>query len=159
VTRVEIKNIMPPDPIREAMEKQMMAERNKRAVITEAEGIKASAITKAEGNKQAMILNAEAEKQTIVLHAEAEKERRIREAEGQAQAIADVKKAEADGIRMVKEAGADDAVVKLRSLDALTQVANGQSVKIIVPSDIQNMAGLLTALKESATDPKTTEAK
>jgi len=142
VTRVEIKNIMPPDPIREAMEKQMMAERNKRAVITEAEGIKASAITKAEGNKQAMILNAEAEK-----------ERRIREAEGQAQAIQEVKKAEAEGIRMLKEAGADDAVVKLKSLDTLAQVANGQSVKIIVPSDIQNMAGLLTALKESVNDP------
>jgi len=149
VTRVEIKNILPPDPIREAMEKQMMAERNKRAVITEAEGIKASAITKAEGNKQAMILNAEAEKQTIVLKAEAEKERRIREAEGQAEAIQSIKKAEAEGIRMIKEAGADDAVLKLRSLDTLSKVADGQATKIIVPSDIQNMAGLLTSLKET----------
>ena len=138
VNRVELKNILPPDAIREAMEKQMKAEREKREVVT-----------LAQGNKEAAILNAEAEKQTAILHAEAEKERRIREAEGQAQAIRAVKEAEAEGIRMLKEAGADESVIRLRSLDTLAKVAEGESTKILIPSDIQNMAGLLTSLKES----------
>ncbi len=153
VTRVEIKNILPPDPIKDAMEKQAMAERNKRAAITEAEGIKISAITKAEGSKQSAILTAEAEKQQTILHAEADKEKQIQESEGRAEAILKIQKAEADGIRLIKEAGADDAVLRLKSLEAFIQVANGQSTKVIIPSDLQNMAGLLSALKES-TDAK-----
>ena len=149
VNRVELKNILPPDAIREAMEKQMKAEREKREVVTLAQGKKESAVLTAQGNKEAAILNAEAEKQTAILHAEAEKERRIREAEGQAQAIRAVKEAEAEGIRMLKEAGADESVIRLRSLDTLAKVADGDSTKILIPSDIQNMAGLLTSLKES----------
>ncbi|MBQ7535630.1 MAG: paraslipin [Stomatobaculum sp.] len=149
VNRVELKNILPPDAIREAMEKQMKAEREKREVVTLAQGKKESAVLTAQGNKEAAILNAEAEKQTAILHAEAEKERRIREAEGQAQAIRAVKEAEAEGIRMLKEAGADDAVIRMKSLDTLAKVAEGDSTKILIPSDIQNMAGLLTSLKES----------
>ena len=149
VNRVELKNILPPDAIREAMEKQMKAEREKREVVTLAQGKKESAVLTAQGNKEAAILNAEAEKQTAILHAEAEKERRIREAEGQAQAIRAVKEAEAEGIRMLKEAGADESVIRLRSLDTLATVAEGESTKILIPSDIQNMAGLLTSLKES----------
>ena len=148
VNRVELKNILPPDAIREAMEKQMKAEREKREVVTLAQGKKESAVLTAQGNKEAAILNAEAEKQTAILHAEAEKERRIREAEGQAQAIRAVKEAEAEGIRMLKEAGADESVIRLRSLDTLAKVAEGDSTKILIPSDIQNMAGLLTSLKE-----------
>ena len=150
VNRVELKNILPPDAIREAMEKQMKAEREKREVVTLAQGKKESAVLTAQGNKEAAILNAEAEKQTAILHAEAEKERRIREAEGQAQAIRAVKEAEAEGIRMLKEAGADQSVIKIRSLEALEKVSNGQSTKIIIPSDIQNMAGIVTAVKELA---------
>ena len=149
VNRVELKNILPPDAIREAMEKQMKAEREKREVVTLAQGKKESAVLTAQGNKEAAILNAEAEKQTAILHAGAEKERRIREAEGQAQAIRAVKEAEAEGIRMLKEAGADESVIRLRSLDTLAKVAEGDSTKILIPSDIQNMAGLLTSLKES----------
>ena len=149
VNRVELKNILPPDAIREAMEKQMKAQREKREVVTLAQGKKESAVLTAQGNKEAAILNAEAEKQTAILHAEAEKERRIREAEGQAQAIRAVKEAEAEGIRMLKEAGADESVIRLRSLDTLAKVAEGESTKILIPSDIQNMAGLLTSLKES----------
>ena len=149
VNRVELKNILPPDAIREAMEKQMKAEREKREVVTLAQGKKESAVLTAQGNKEAAILNAEAEKQTAILHAEAEKERRIREAEGQAQAIRAVKEAEAEGILMLKEAGADESVIRLRSLDTLAKVAEGDSTKILIPSDIQNMAGLLTSLKES----------
>ena len=149
VNRVELKNILPPDAIREAMEKQMKAEREKREVITLAQGKKESAVLTAQGNKEAAILNAEAEKQTAILHAEAEKERRIQEAEGQAQAIREVKQAEAEGIRMLREAGADDAVIRLRSLETLARMSEGESTKIIIPSEIQGMAGLLTALKES----------
>ena len=165
VNRVELKNILPPDAIREAMEKQMKAEREKREVITLAQGKKESAVLTAQGNKEAAILNAEAEKQTAILHAEAEKERRIREAEGQAEAIRKVreaeaegvkllKEAEAEGIRAVKSAGADDAVIRLRGFEALTQVADGKSTKILIPSDIADLSGLLTALKESAGEPR-----
>ena len=149
VNRVELKNILPPDAIREAMEKQMKAEREKREVITLAQGKKESAILTAQGNKEAAILNAEAEKQTTIRHAEAEKEKRIQEAQGQAEAIRQMKEAEAEGIRMLKNAGADDAVLRLRSLETFAKVADGQSTKILIPSDIQNMAGLLTSLKES----------
>ena len=150
VNRVELKNILPPDAIREAMEKQMKAEREKRELITLAQGKKESAVLNAQGNKEAAILNAEAEKQTAILRAEAEKERKIQEAEGQAKAIRAVKEAEAEGIRLIREAGADEAVLRLRGLDALTRVADGRATKIVIPSDIQNMAGLVTALKETA---------
>ena len=154
VNRVELKNILPPDAIREAMEKQMKAEREKREVITLAQGKKESAVLTAQGNKEAAILNAEGEKQTAILRAEADKERRIREGEGQAAAIRAVKQAEADGIRLIKEAQADDAVIRLRSLETFAKVADGKSTKIIIPSGIQDMAGLLSALKESVSDPK-----
>ncbi len=149
VNRVELKNILPPDAIREAMEKQMKAEREKREVITLAQGKKESAVLTAQGNKEAAILNAEAEKQTAILHAEAEKERCIQEAEGQARAIRALKEAEAEGIRLLREAGADDAVIRLRSLETLSKMAEGESTKIIIPSEIQGMAGLLAGLKES----------
>ena len=152
VNRVELKNILPPDAIREAMEKQMKAEREKREVITLAQGKKESAILTAQGNKEAAILNAEAEKQTTILHAEAEKEKRIQEAQGQAEAIRQMKEAEAEGIRMLKNAGADDAVIRLRSLETFAKVADGQSTKILIPSDLQDMSGLLTALKETVKD-------
>lgn len=152
VNRVELKNILPPDAIREAMEKQMKAEREKREVITLAQGKKESAILTAQGNKEAAILNAEAEKQTTILHAEAEKEKRIQEAQGQAEAIRQMKEAEAEGIRMLKNAGTDDAVLRLRSLETFAKVADGQSTKILIPSDLQDMSGLLLSLKETVKD-------
>lgn len=152
VNRVELKNILPPDAIREAMEKQMKAEREKRESITLAEAQKQSAVLTAEGNKQAAILNAEADKQRTILAAEAQKEKEIREAEGRAQAIRAIKEAEAEGIRRIREAGADDAVIRLKSLETFTKVANGQATKILIPSDIQNMTGLLAALKEATKD-------
>ena len=153
VNRVELKNILPPDAIREAMEKQMKAEREKRESITLAEAKKQSAVLTAEGNKQAAILNAEADKQKTILAAEAQKEKEIREAEGRAQAILDVQRAEAEGIRLLKEAGADDAVLRIRSLETFAKVSEGKATKIIIPSDIQNMAGLLSSLKESLVSP------
>lgn len=163
VTRVELKNILPPDSIQEAMEKQMKAEREKREAIRLAEGKKQSAILIAEGNKEAAILQAEAEKRTAILRAEAEKERRIREAEGEAEAIMKVKQAEADGYRMVKQAeaegiqtirqaGADERVLQLRGLEALEEMARGKATKLIVPSELQNLTGLLASLKESVKD-------
>ena len=153
VNRVEVKNITPPAAIQQAMEKQMKAEREKREAVLLAEGQKQSAITIAEGNKQAMILSAEAEKQKTILNAEAEKERQIREAEGQAEAIRNVQQATADGIRMIREAGADNAVLTLQSYEALKEVSKGQATKLIIPSDIQGIAGLAAALKEAVTDP------
>ena len=150
VNRVELKNILPPDAIREAMEKQMKAEREKRESITLAEAKKQSAVLTAEGNKQAAILNAEADKQKTILAAEAQKEKEIREAEGRAQAILDVQRAEAEGIRLLREARADEAVLRIRALEAFTKVSNGRSTKIIIPSDLQNMSGLVSALRESS---------
>ena len=153
VNRVELKNILPPEAIREAMEKQMKAEREKREAITLAEGKKEAAIQTAQGNKEAAILNAEADKKKTILAAEAQKEKEIQEAEGRAQAILSVQRAEAEGIRLLKEAGADDAVLRIRSLEAFVKVSEGKATKIIIPSDIQNMAGLLNGLKESLSSP------
>lgn len=148
ITRVELKNINPPEQIRDAMEKQMKAEREKREKILFAEGEKQSQITVAEGEKQSKILQAEADKQATILRAEAEREKRIREAEGQAEAIRNIQKANADGITMLKEAGADESVLTLKSLEAFEKASNGQATKIIVPSNIQGIAGLAQSLKE-----------
>ena len=159
VNRVELKNIIPPAEIQNAMEKQMKAERERREAVTRAEGEKTASVTVAEGKKEAAILEAEAEKQSAILHAEAEKEKRIKEAEGRAEAIRVTKQAEAEGIRMVKEAeaagirmvkdaGADEAVIKLESLEAFKAAANGAANKIIIPSEIQGLAGLAASAKE-----------
>ncbi len=148
VNRVEVKNITPPAAIQQAMEKQMKAEREKREAVLLAEGEKQAAITIAEGNKQAQILSAEAEKRTVILAAEADKEKQIREAEGEAEAIKNVQQATAEGIRMIREAAADEAVLTIKALDAFAAASNGQATKIIIPSDIQGIAGLATSLKE-----------
>ena len=148
VNRVEVKNIMPPEAIREAMEKQMRAERERREKILIAEGQKQSEILVAEGQKQARILEAEAQKQATILHAEAEKEAQIRKAEGEAQAIREVQQATASGLQMIKEVNVDEAVIKLRSLETLEKDANGQATKIIVPADFQNLAGVVSAIGE-----------
>ena len=148
VNRVEVKNIMPPEAIREAMEKQMRAERERREKILIAEGQKQSEILVAEGQKQARILEAEAQKQATILHAEAEKEAQIRKAEGEAQAIREVQQATAAGLQMIKDVRIDEAVVKLRSLETLEKAANGQATKIIVPADFQNLAGVVSAIGE-----------
>lgn len=152
VTRVELKNIIPPAAIQEAMEKQMKAERERREAILIAEGEKKSTVLVAEGKKESAILEAEAEKQAAILRAEAEKEKMIREAEGEAEAILKVQQANADGIRFLKEAGADESVLTLKSLEALKDMADGKATKIIVPSDLQGLAGLATSLKEIMTD-------
>ena len=149
VKRVELKNIIPPAAIQDAMEKQMNAERERREAILRAEGEKTSTILVAEGKKESAILDAEAEKEAAILRAEAKKEATIREAEGQAEAILAVQKANADGIRFIKEAGADDAVIQLKSLEAFAKAADGQATKIIIPSEIQGMAGTLKALAET----------
>ena len=152
VNRVELKNIIPPAAIQDAMEKQMKAERERREAILIAEGQKKSTILVAEGKKESAILDAEAEKQAAILKAEAQKERMIKEAEGQAQAVLKVQQATAEGLRMIKEAGADESVLTLKSLEALTKVADGKATKIIIPSEIQGIAGLATSLKEIMTD-------
>ena len=152
VNRVELKNIIPPAAIQDAMEKQMKAERERREAILKAEGEKRSTILVAEGKKQSAILDAEAEKQAAILHAEAQKERMSKEAEGQAQAVLKVQQATAEGLRMIKDAGADESVLTLKSLEALTKVADGKATKIIIPSEIQGIAGLATSLKEIMTD-------
>ncbi len=155
VNRVELKNIIPPAAIQEAMEKQMKAERERREAILKAEGEKKSTILVAEGKKESAILDAEAEKQAAILRAEAQKERMIKEAEGQAEAVLKVQSATAEGLRMIKEAGADDAVLTLKSLEAFAKAADGKATKIIIPSDIQGIAGLAASLKEVMVDKKT----
>lgn len=154
VNRVELKNIIPPREIQDAMEKQMKAERQRREAILTAEGEKASKILVAEGHKESQILNAEAEKQAAILRAEAVKEAKIREAEGEAQAILAVQKANADAIRMINEANPGEAVIAIKSLDAFAKAADGKATKIIIPSEIQSLAGLATGLKELVTDAK-----
>ena len=152
VNRVELKNIMPPAAIQDAMEKQMKAERERREAILRAEGEKKSTILVAEGKKEAAILDAQAEKEAAILRAEAQKEKMIREAEGQAKAIETVQQANAEGIRLIKAAGADEAVLTLKSLEALKNLADGQATKIVVPSDLQGLAGLATSFKEIMSD-------
>ncbi|MBR2578452.1 MAG: SPFH/Band 7/PHB domain protein [Erysipelotrichaceae bacterium] len=148
VNRVELKNIQPPVAIREAMEKQMKAEREKRAAILTAEGEKQSMILQAEGTKESAVLNAEAKKQATILAAEAEKEKEIKEAEGQAEAIRKIHEATAYGLQALKAAGADEKVLRLKSLETMEKVADGQATKIIVPSDLQGIAGIVSAIKE-----------
>lgn len=148
VNRVELKNIIPPAAIQDAMEKQMKAERERREAILRAEGEKKSTILVAEGNKESAILDAEADKQAAILNAEARKEAAIREAEGEAEAIRTVQKAKAEGIRFLKEAGADQAVLTMKSLEAFEKAADGKATKIIIPSEIQNIAGLVKSVVE-----------
>lgn len=150
VKRVELKNIMPPKAIQDAMEKQMKAERERREAILRAEGEKKSTILVAEGQKESVILEAEAAKQAAILKAEAEKQKRIREAEGQAEAIRSVQKATAEGIEFIKSAGADDAVLTLKSLEAFAKAADGRATKIIIPSELQGIAGLTKTISEIA---------
>ena len=152
VNRVELKNIIPPTAIRDAMEKQMKAERERREAILRAEGEKKSTVLVAEGQKESVILEAEAAKQAAILKAEAEKEKMIREAEGEAEAIMKVQQATADGLRFLKDAGADNAVLTLRSLEAFEKAANGKATKIIIPSEIQGIAGLVKSITEVAAD-------
>ena len=158
VTRVELKNIIPPKEIQDAMEKQMKAERERRESILRAEGEKKSAILVAEGQKEAAILKAEAEKQGQILRAEAQKESAIRQAEGEAEAIRKVQEATAAGIRMINEANPSEAVLTIKSLEALEKVANGQATKLIIPSNIQGIAGLAASLKEMVTEAPAPEA-
>ena len=150
VNRVELKNIIPPAAIQDAMEKQMKAERERRESILRAEGEKKSTILVAEGKKESAILEAEAEKEAAILRAEAEKEKMIREAEGEAEAILKVQKANADGLRFIKEAGADAAVLQLKSLEAFARAADGKATKIIIPSELQGIAGLAKSVMEVA---------
>ncbi len=148
VNRVELKNIIPPAAIQDAMEKQMKAERERREAILRAEGEKKSTILVAEGNKESAILDAQAEKEAAILRAEAQKEAMIRQAEGEAEAILKVQQANADGIRFLKEAGADEAVLTMKSLEAFTKAADGKATKIIIPSEIQGIAGLVKSMAE-----------
>lgn len=150
VNRVELKNIMPPKAIQDAMEKQMKAERERRESILRAEGEKRSTILVAEGEKESVILEAEASKEGAILKAEAEKQKRIKEAEGQAEAIKMVQKATAEGIEFIKAAGADGAVLTLKSLEAFAQAADGKATKIIIPSELQGIAGLTKTISEVA---------
>ena len=155
VNRVELKNIIPPAEIQNAMERQMKAERERREAVTRAEGEKKANITVAEGKKQSAILEAEAEKEAAILRAEAKKEATIREAEGQAEAIRAVQMANAEGIKYIKEAGADEAVITLKSHEAFAKAADGKATKIIIPSEIQGIAGLVKSVTEVAADNKT----
>ena len=158
VNRVELKNIIPPAAIQDAMEKQMKAERERREAILRAEGEKKSAILRAEGKKEALILEAEAEKSAAILRAEAQKEATIREAEGQAEAILNIQKANANGLRFLKEAEPDQAVLQLKSLEAFGKAANGKATKIIIPSEIQGIAGLVKSLTEVGASDEPKEA-
>jgi regulator of protease activity HflC (stomatin/prohibitin superfamily) len=157
VNRVELKNIIPPSAIQDAMEKQMKAERERREQILIAEGEKKSQILRAEGHKESVILEAEADKQAAILKAEAVKEAKIREAEGEAQAILSIQQANADGLRFLKEASADDSVIQLKSLEAFTKAADGKATKIIIPSDIQGLAGMVRSVTEVAKDEPASE--
>lgn len=148
INRVELKNIMPPRDIQEAMEKQMRAERERREKVLQAEGEKKSAVLIAEGKKESMILEAEAEKAAAILKAEAIKEAKIREAEGEAQAILSVQRAIADGIKLVNEAAPSDAAIKLKSLETMEKVADGNATKLIIPSELQGLAGMCATAKE-----------
>mgnify|MGYP005784655611 FL=1 len=159
VTRVELKNIIPPKEIQDAMEKQMKAERERREAILRAEGEKNATILVAQGKKESMILEAEAQKQAQILQAEAVKESRIREAEGQAEAILAIQKATADGIRMINEANPGEGMLTLRRFEAFEKVADGKATKIIIPSEIQSIAGLVSSIKEVATDPEQGQAE
>ena len=152
VNRVELKNILPPREIQDAMEKQMKAERERREAILRAEGEKKSTILVAEGNKESVILDAEAEKQAAILRAEAKKEATIQEAAGQAEAILKIQQANADGLRMLKEANPDNAVLQIKSLEAFAKAADGKATKIIIPSEIQGIAGLTKSIAEIAAD-------
>lgn len=152
VNRVELRNIIPPTAIRDAMEKQMKAERERREAILRAEGEKKSTVLVAEGQKESVILEAEAAKQAAILKAEAEKEKMIKEAEGQAEAILKVQQATADGLKFIKEAGADQAVLTIKSLEAFEKAADGKATKIIIPSEIQGIAGLVKSITEVAED-------
>ena len=155
INRVELKNIIPPAGIREAMEKQMKAERERREAILKAEGEKKSAVLVAEGEKESRILQAEAEKQSQILKAEADKEAAIRVAEGEAQAIREVQRATADGLKMLNDSAPTDAVLTIKSLEAFAKAADGKATKIIIPSEIQGVAGLVSALKETESDKTT----
>lgn len=150
VNRVELKNIIPPQQIQDAMEKQAKAERERRAAVTQAEGEKTATVLVAEGKKESAILDAEAEKQAAILRAEAKKEATMREAEGQAEAILRIQQANADGLRFLKESAPDSAVLQLKSLEAFAKAADGQATKIIIPSDIQGVAGLTKTIAEVA---------
>ena len=155
VNRVELKNIIPPAAIQDAMEKQMKAERERREAILIAEGEKKSRILRAEGQKESLILEAEGEKESAILRAEAKKEATIREAEGQAEAILKIQQANADGLRFMKEAKVDDAVIQLKSLEAFGKAADGKATKIIIPSEIQGIAGLVKSITEIADNGET----
>ena len=150
VNRVELKNIIPPQQIQDAMEKQAKAERERRAAVTQAEGEKTATVLVAEGKKESAILDAEAEKQAAILRAEAKKEATMREAEGQAEAILRIQQANEDGLRFLKESAPDSAVLQLKSLEAFAKAADGQATKIIIPSDIQGVAGLTKTIAEVA---------
>ena len=154
VNRVELKNILPPKAIQDAMEKQMKAERERRESILRAEGEKTSTVLVAEGNKASVILEAEAEKQSQILRAEAKKEATIREAEGQAEAIIKIQQANADGIRFLRDSAPDSAVLQLKSLEAFAKAADGKATKIIIPSEIQGIAGLVKSITEVASEEK-----
>lgn len=152
INRVELKNIMPPRDIQDAMEKQMRAERERREKILQAEGEKKSAILIAEGSKESKILEAEAEKQAAILRAEAIREAKIREAEGEAEAILKIQQAVADGIKLINEASPSEQVIALKSLEALKELADGKANKLIIPSDIQGLATVASTLKTVMTD-------
>ena len=154
INRVELKNIMPPKAIQDAMEKQMKAERERREAILRAEGEKKSTVLVAEGNKEAAILDAEAEKEAAILRAEAKREATIKEAEGQAEAILRIQQANADGLKMLKDAAPDAGVLQLKSLEAFAKAADGKATKIIIPSEIQGIAGLAKSVVEIADDNK-----
>ncbi|MCD7981550.1 MAG: SPFH/Band 7/PHB domain protein [Clostridiales bacterium] len=153
VNRVELKNIIPPDAIQDAMEKQMKAERERREAILRAEGEKKSTILVAEGKKESAILDAEAEKQAAILRAQAKREATVQEAQGQAEAIRNIQQANADGLRYLKDAEPDAAVLQIKSLEAFAKAADGKATKIIIPSEIQGIAGLAKSVVEVVADP------